>query len=270
MSGPGSAPASRTAVGPLIPLFTWSGWLSHVRAGPTSGCVGSRAPARLAPPGPRLGTRGQWFSGSNTFGLLSGRCTPPRVERRKSKSCNGCSGLPAAPGQVAATWQGCHAPQSGLRTPLSSQPLASSPCQQGQDIRDGQSAGCRPVGMGRGDPLGPMLHVREAKDALVVHFPFRLYGKRISQGRLKTLGFGAVSALVAHQSTCTWRACSRVTCRWLKQQPVTAEQRRNLWLGQPCPGPEASIILDHPGTQEASRGSARRDPPGSTEEASHS
>lgn len=114
------------------------------------------------------------------------------------RSCNGCSGLPAAPGQVAATWQGRRAPQSGLRTPLSSQPLASSPCQQGQDVRDGQlavrSAGCRPVGMGRGDPLGPMLRVREAKDAVVVHFPFCLYGKRISQGRLKTLGFGAVSA----------------------------------------------------------------------------
>lgn len=40
-------------------------------------------------------------------------------------------------------------------------------------------------------------------------------------------------------------ACSRVTCRWLKQQPVTAEQRRNLWLGQPCAGPEASVILYH-------------------------
>ena len=248
MSGPGSAPASRTADGPLIPLFTWSGWLSRVRAGPPGRCVGSRAPARLAPPGPRLGTRGQWFSGSNTFGLLSGRCAPPRVERRKSKSwqwtlwparCSGAGACHVARRSCPTVW-------ASHTSELSASGLLPSPAGPG---RQGRAVSCAlgRVQASRGGPRGPSgAHApcQGSKGRTRGAFPFLLVWETHLPGPAEDFGLrGCVSLGCPPEHLHV--ACSRVTCRWLKQQPVTAEQRQNLWLRQPCPGPEASIILDH-------------------------
>lgn len=70
-----------------------------------------------------------------------------------------------------------------------------------------------------------------------LRFPSCSSGRRISQGRLKTLGFGAESALAAPPGHLRI-ACFRVTRRWLKQQRVTEQSQ----LGRPCPGPGAASL----------------------------